>query len=48
MEGSGGDGGDRQNEDKVSKIKRCISSAFIPGFSGLCILFTSETIGRSP
>lgn len=40
--------GGRQNEDKVTKIKRCLSSAFILGFLGLCILFTSETIGRSP
>lgn len=38
----------RQNEDEVSKIKRRISNAFIPGFSGIYILFTSKTIGTAP
>lgn len=41
--------GKRQKKDEVSKIKRCISNAFISGFSGIFyILFTSKAIGRGP
>lgn len=39
--------GKKWQKDEVSEIKRCISSAFISGVSGIFdILFTSEPIGR--